>query len=253
MKESPQTDLNGRETMPSEKRFLINAPISRWQANFYTGLAIVLPAIISLAIVKWLFGTISNITDFLLFFLKWLPIEKQWVYVNGVSGEMLFQWKLVALALAVTLITLVGRYARHYLGKKAIQLVDIIMLKVPLLNKIYGAIKQMNQALTMSKGASFQQVVLVEFPSKGFYSLGFVTNETHQEVQARTAQRVISVFVPTTPNPTSGFIVMVPDADLIKLEMSVADGIKFIVSLGTVAPEYRARAVASLASQAADS
>ncbi len=222
-------------------------PINRWQANFYTGLAIVLPAVISLAIVKWLFGTISNLTDFLLFFLKWIPIEKRWIYVNGASGEMLLHWKLLALALAVTLITLIGRYARHYLGKKAIELVDFLMLKVPLLNKIYGAIKQVNQAFTLSKGSSFQQVVLIEFPSKGFYSLGFITNEDHQEVQARTAQTVVSVFVPTTPNPTSGYIVLVPETDMIKLEMSVADGLKFIVSLGSVAPEYRARAMAALA------
>lgn len=221
-------------------------PINRWQANFYTGLAIVLPAIVSLAIVKWLFGTVSNVTDFLLFFLKWIPIEKRWIYVNGVSGEMLLHWKLLALALAVTLITLVGRFARHYLGKKAIQLLDFAMLKVPLLNKIYGAIKQVNEAFTMSKGSSFQQVVLLEFPRPGIYSLGFITNEDHQEVQSRTAQTVVSVFVPTTPNPTSGFIVLVPDTDLIKLEMSVADGLKFIVSLGSVAPEYRARAVAGL-------
>ena len=225
------------------------SPINRWRANFYTGLAIVLPAIISLAIVKWLFGTISNVTDFLLFFLHWLPLDQRWIYVDGVSGPMLLHWKLVALALAVTLITLIGRYARHYLGKQAIRLLDLLMLRVPLLNKIYGAIKQVNEALTMSKGSSFKQVVLLEFPSKGMYSLGFITNEDHLEVQARTTRSIVSVFVPTTPNPTSGFIVLVPQADLIKLEMSVADGLKFIVSLGTVAPDYRAQAMASLASQ----
>jgi uncharacterized membrane protein len=228
-----------------------NKSMQRWRANFYTGLAIVLPAIISLAIVKWLFGTISNVTDILLFFLNWLPIDPRWIYVNSQSGEMLLHWKLVALALAVLLITLLGRFARHYLGRKTIQLVDVLMLKVPLLNKIYGAIKQVNEAFTMSKGSSFKQVVLLEFPRKGVYSVGFVTGDHHQEVQARTASPVVSVFVPTTPNPTSGFLVLLPEHEVIKLNMSVAEGIKFIVSLGAVAPEYRPQAISGLAPQPA--
>jgi uncharacterized membrane protein len=226
-------------------------PINHWQANFYTGLAIVLPAVISLAIVKWLFGTISNVTDFLLFFLKWLPLEKKWIYVNAMSGEMLLPWKLLALCLAVALIALIGRFARHYIGKKMIQLVDLLMLRVPLLNRIYGAIKQVNQAFTSNKKSSFQQVVMIEFPRQGIYSIGFITGDQHEEVQARTAAHVVSVFVPTTPNPTTGFLLLLPEAEVVKLDMSIADGIKFIVSLGSVSPEYRSQAVAELASQPA--
>lgn len=219
--------------------------INIWQANFYTGLAIILPVVISLAIVKWLFGTVANITDLLLFFLKWLPIEnhKHWIYVNGEDGQMLIHWSLLALCLAVALITLVGRLARHFLGKKLIQLMDYIMFKVPLLNKIYGTIKQVNEAFTSSKKSSFKQVVLVEFPKDGMHSVGFITNEDHQEVQQKITGKIISVFVPTTPNPTTGFLLLLPEEKITKLDMSVADGIKFIVSLGSVAPYYAGKAL----------
>jgi len=81
-------------------------------------------------------------------------------------------------------------------------------------------------------------VVLLEFPRKGLYSLGFITGEQNKEVQARTREHIVSVFVPTTPNPTSGFLVMVPEKELTKLDMPVADGIRFIISLGSVAPDY---------------
>lgn len=226
-------------------------PMRRWRADFYAGLVLLLPAVISLAIVKWLFGTVANVTDFLLFFLDWLPLNKKWIYVDGVSGRMFLPWSLLALVLAIALITLIGRYARHYLGQKAIELVDRAMLRVPLLNKIYGAIKQVNEAFSTSKKSSFKQVALIEFPGPGVYSLAFVTGDQQGEVASQLGERIVSLFVPTTPNPTSGFLVMVPASKVTVLEMSVADGIKFIVSLGTVAPEQRAHATAALAPQRA--
>ena len=212
--------------------------INSWQANFYTGLAIILPVVISLAILKWLFGTVANFTDLLLFWLKWIPIDPQLIYVNQQDGEMQLHWKLLALCLAVALIAMIGRLARHFLGKKLIQLMDYIMFKVPLLNKIYGTIKQVNEAFTSSKKSSFKQVVLVEFPKDGMRSVGFITNEDHEEVQQKISGKIVSVFVPTTPNPTTGFLLLLPEEKITKLDMSVADGIKFIVSLGSVAPVY---------------
>ena len=223
----------------------------RWRADFYAGLVLVLPAIISLAILKWLLGTVANVTDFLLFFLDWLPLDKKWIYVDGVSGRMFLPWSLLALVLAVMLISLIGRYARHYLGRKAIELMDQVMLRVPLLNKIYGAIKQVNEAFTTTKKSSFKQVALIEFPGPGLYSLAFVTGDQHGEMADPLGEPAVSLFVPTTPNPTSGFLVLVPASKVTKLEMSVADGIKFIVSLGTVAPEQRASATAALAAHPA--
>ncbi len=204
-----------------------------WRANFYAGLAIVLPAVISLAVVKWLFGTVSNVTDALLFFLP-----KDLTHQAAGTGSMHWYWSLAALALAVLLIGLIGRSARNYLGKKMIRLVDAFLLHVPLLNKIYGAIKHVNEAFTSTDKSSFKTVVLVEFPRPGLYSIGFITSEQHAEVQARMKEKGVCVFVPTTPNPTSGFLLLVPEEKVTKLEMSVADGIKYVMSLGSIAPDY---------------
>ena len=151
---------------------------------------------------------------------------------------MHWYWSLFALMLTIAIISLVGRYARHYAGKKVIEFIDWGLLQVPLVNKVYGTIKQVNEAFTSSSKSSFKQVVLLEFPRPGMYSMGFVTSEQNQEIQARTKERVLSVFVPTTPNPTTGYLVFVPENLLTKLDMSVPDGIKCVVSLGSISPLY---------------
>jgi len=205
----------------------------RWRANFFTGLAIVLPAVISIAVVIWLFGTVANITDTLLIFLP-----KKLTHRDQGAGPMHWYWSLWALVMAVMLIGLIGGLARHYFVKKLIELVDLGLLRVPLLNKIYSTIKQVNEAFSPSSKSSFKQVVLVEFPRAGQYSVGFLTGEDQREVQQKAKERVLSVFVPTTPNPTSGFLVLVPEKEITRLEMSVAEGIKFIISLGAIAPDF---------------
>jgi uncharacterized membrane protein len=210
--------------------------VAVWRANFLAGLAVVLPAVISIAIVAWLFSTASNITDTLLFFLP-----REWTHRNqGDGGGIHWYWSLVALLWAILLVSLIGRFTRYYVGQRLIGMVDELLLRVPLLNKIYGTIKQVNEAFSPHKKSSFRQVVLVEFPRVGQYSVGFMTGEQHQEVQAKIREKVVSVFVPTTPNPTSGFLILVPEQSLTKLDMSVAEGIKFIVSLGSVSPEFPA-------------
>jgi uncharacterized membrane protein len=211
----------------------MNNLFGRSRANFLTGLAVVLPAVISLAVVKWLFGTISSITDMLLIFLPRTLTHEQ----SG-HGLMYWYWSLAALVLAVFLIGLVGLLTRYYLGKELIRWVDDAWLRVPLLNKIYGAIKQVNEAFSSGSKTSFKTVALVEFPRPGIYSIGFITSEQQQEMQVKTKEKVVCVFIPTTPNPTSGFLVLVPEEQVTKLEMSVAEGIKYIISLGSIAPEY---------------
>lgn len=209
---------------------------ARWRGSFLTGLAVTLPALLTLAAVKWLFGTISSFTDTLLFFLPYL-LNPKLVYVNGQSAPLFWYWSLLALLLAVLLISAAGLLARYYIGKRIIRWVDNFMLNVPFLNKFYGAIKQVNEAFSGNKN-SFKTVVMVEFPREGMYSIGFLTSEQHDEVQQRTNQQVVAVFIPTTPNPTSGFLLLVPREKVTKLDMSVADGIKYIVSLGSISPEH---------------
>ena len=208
---------------------------ARWRRSFLTGLAVSLPALVTLAAVKWIFGTISSFTDTLLFFLpNFLAPER--IYQNGQSGQMLWYWSLLALVLAIFLISFAGVLARYYIGRRMIEWLDLAMMNMPLLNKFYAAIKQVNEAFSGNKN-SFKTVVLVEFPREGMFSVGFLTSDQRDEVQQKTMENVVSVFIPTTPNPTSGFLVLVPADKVTKLDMTVADGFKYIVSLGAIVPE----------------
>lgn len=194
-----------------------------------------LPALVTLAAMKWIFGTIASFTDTLLFFLPYFLPPKE-IFVNGRFGPMFWYWSLLALVLAVLLISGVGLLTRYYIGKRIIEWLDTAMMNIPLLNKFYGAIKQVNEAFSGNKN-SFKTVVLVEFPREGVYSVGFLTSDDNAEASNKTGEKLVSVFIPTTPNPTSGFLVLVPGGKITKLDMSVAEGLKYIVSLGAIAPE----------------
>jgi uncharacterized membrane protein len=117
---------------------------------------------------------------------------------------------------------------------------DAGMLRVPLLNKIYGTIKQVNEAFSTGSKTSFKTVVLVEFPREGSYSVGFITSGHNEALDQKAGRKLVNVFIPTTPNPTSGFLILVPADKVTKLDMSVAEGIKYIISLGSIAPETAA-------------
>jgi uncharacterized membrane protein len=203
---------------------------ARWRSSFLTGLAITLPAVVSIAAVVWLFSTVSNITDTLLFFLPHKITHER----DGL-GPVHWYWSAAAFALAVVLVTVIGVLARYYIGKKIIEWTDRLIMQVPLLNKFYGAIKQVNEAFSGSKN-SFKTVVMVEFPGPGNYSIGFITNEEQGQIQRQSGKKLVTVFIPTTPNPTSGFLILTPEEKISKLDLSVADGIKYIVSLGSISP-----------------
>ena len=206
---------------------------ARWRASFLTGLVIVLPGVITLAVVKWFFGTVSSLTDLLLFFLP-----RDLTHDNDGKGPMFWYWSLLALVLAVGLVTAVGLLARYYMGKRMIAMADSVMLRVPVLNKIYGTIKQVDEAFKSGKKSSFQTVVLVEYPREGIYSVGFITSDQDNPIHRATKETIVCVFIPTTPIPTGGFLILVPVDKVTKLDISVADGFKYIISLGALSQEY---------------
>ncbi len=205
---------------------------ARTRSSFLTGLAVVFPAVLSITALVWLFKNVANITDTLLF-----ALPRTLTHRNHGDGPMYWYWSLCAFLLALALICVVGVLARNYFGRKMIEWVDTALLHVPFLNKIYGATKQVNEALTSGNRNAFKTVVLIEFPHPGTYSVGFITGEAHSELRTRLKEKTVCVFVPTTPNPTSGFLMLVPEEKVIKLEMSVAEGIKYIISLGSITPE----------------
>lgn len=213
-----------------------NSLLRHWRGNFLTGLAVVLPVVISVGVIIWLFGTVANFTDLLLFFLP-----RALTHQDHGNGPMYWYWSAIAFLLAIVLVSIAGLSARHYLGKQLIAWMDGMLFRVPLLNKVYGAIKQVNEAFTVGNRSAFKTVVIVEFPRAGVYSLGFLTGDQHVEVQSKIQEKLVSVFIPTTPNPTSGWLILIPERDVTRLEMSVADAIKLIISLGAVVPEYPPR------------
>ncbi len=140
--------------------------------------------------------------------------------------------------LAVILVVVTGIIVANFLGKRIVIAWESLLAKIPLVRTLYAGIKQVMEAVLATDGKSFSKVLLIEYPRKGVWSLAFMTSDELGEVQDKTGSKVISVFIPTTPNPTSGFVLMVPEKDVIELEMSVEDGLKMIISMGVVVPPW---------------
>ena len=142
----------------------------------------------------------------------------------------------VEIILTIIFITVVGGLSLSFLGKKFLQLIDDLFKRIPILRTIYSAIGQMTESFRNQEGNK-KSVVLIEYPRKGTWAVGFSTKENHGEIKDKTGKELVNVFVPTTPNPTSGFLLMFPKEDLIYLDMSFEEASKFIVSAGTSNPK----------------
>ena len=138
--------------------------------------------------------------------------------------------------LAIIFITIIGSLSLSFIGKKILKIFNDILKRIPILRTIYSAIGQMTETLAPKKGSK-KSVVLVEYPRKGSWAVGFATRENDGEISKKTNTNLINVFVPTTPNPTSGFLLLVPKRDLIFLDISFEQASKFIVSAGTSDPK----------------
>ena len=138
------------------------------------------------------------------------------------------------IAISIILITLIGGLSLSFLGKKLLNLFNNVLKKIPILRTIYSAIGQMTE--TFTKPNEKKNVVLIEYPRKGTWAVGFATKENTGEISAKTNKKLINVFVPTTPNPTSGFLLMFPADEVIYLDLSFEEASKFIVSAGTSEP-----------------
>jgi len=141
--------------------------------------------------------------------------------------------------LAAILVLTTGMIVANFLGKRLVVAWEHFLARIPLVRSLYAAIKQIMEAVLSTDAQSFRKVLLIEYPRKGVWSLAFLTSDNLGEVQAKTRGEVISVFIPTTPNPTSGFIIMVPKDEVIELDMAVEDGLKMIISLGVAVPPWQ--------------
>jgi uncharacterized membrane protein len=147
-------------------------------------------------------------------------------------------WNFLATVMVLAFITALGYLSRYVLGKFILTTTERIIERLPFINTVYNSVKQIVQTFSTQQKAIFQKVVMLEYPRKGVWVLGFLTSKSRGETQARTARDLRNVFIPTTPNPTSGFLLMVPQDEIIELEMSVGEGMKLIISGGAVVPEY---------------
>ncbi|MDO9534487.1 MAG: DUF502 domain-containing protein [Bacillota bacterium] len=175
-----------------------------------------------------------GITVYLLYYLFLIMDNFLGVYIENILG-----YKIPGIGVAAVLIIIffTGFIITNIIGVRLLSLAETLLKKLPLASKIYFASKQIVQAFSMQGKQVFNKVALIEYPRKGLFVVGFVTGEFQGEVQDKTAERLINVFVPTTPNPTSGMLVLVPDSDIIHLNMTVEDGLKLIISAGVVVPE----------------
>lgn len=143
----------------------------------------------------------------------------------------------VGLLFLITILIIIGMFTTGYIGNLFVRLGEYIVSKMPFISSVYSLLKQVFETFFSSKKQSFNQVVLLEYPRKGLWVIGFVSAQTTGEVAENFDTKMLNVFVPTTPNPTSGFLIFVPQNDVIKLDMSVEDGLKFVISCGIVTPD----------------
>jgi len=183
---------------------------------FITGVVVLIPIGFTLYLTKFIIGISSKIIPQNLNPNNYLPY--------AIPGIEIF--------ISIVLITIVGGLSLSFLGKRVLKLIDDLFKRIPFLRTIYTAILQMTETFS-NKENDKKSVVLVEYPRKGVWAVGFATKENKGEMAKKTNQNLINVFVPTTPNPTSGFLLMFPVDDVIHLNMSFEEASKFIVSAGT--------------------
>jgi uncharacterized membrane protein len=159
---------------------------------------------------------------------------------EGIQPEHLLGFRIPGLGLVLTaiIVLVTGMVVTNLFGMQLFTIGERILQRIPLVRSIYAAVKQVTESM-FSSGKSFRKVVLVEYPRQGMWSLAFQTGSGAQEIRSKTGRDVTNVFIPTTPNPTSGFFLMLPQEDVIELNMSVDDGLKLLLSVGVVVPEHK--------------
>lgn len=190
---------------------------------FITGLLILVPLVITVWVLKLILTTMDQ--SLLLLPEDWQP--------NKLFG---FQITGMGAVLTVLVVFLTGVLARNFIGTRIVHLWERLLGRIPIVNSIYSSVKQVSDTLFSSSGNAFRKAVLIRYPHQNAWTIAFLTGAPGGDVKNHLAGDYISVYVPTTPNPTSGFFLMLPRADTIELDMSVDEALKYIVSMGVVAP-----------------
>ena len=195
------------------------------------GLLVWLP----LAVTIWLLTTVLGMVDGL---FGWLLSGTQAILPAGAHGfvEMLRHVPGLGLAVVLSALLLTGIFAANFVGQWWLRQGHRVLNKIPIVKSIYSSVKQVSDTLFSSSGNAFREAVLVQYPRTGSWTIAFVTGKPSGEVAGHLPGDYVSVYVPTTPNPTSGFFLMMPRADVHALKMSVDEALKYVISMGVVAP-----------------
>ena len=190
---------------------------------FITGLLVLVP----LAITLWVLNLIIGTMDQSLLFLpeNWRPKALMGFDIPGLGT-----------ILTLLIIFLTGLATHNFIGRQVVAVWEAVLTRIPVVNSIYSSVKQVSDTLFSSSGNAFRKALLVQYPRQGSWTIAFLTGVPGGDVKNHLAGDFVSVYVPTTPNPTSGFFLMMPRADTIELDMSVDEALKYIVSMGVVAP-----------------
>ncbi len=194
----------------------------RLRRYFLSGLAVFLPAALTIYLLNL---TISVADGFLGKLVEPYFYSKFGFYITGIS-----------IAVCILFITLLGFLARNFLGRKITSLFEFILLKLPFFKQVYPAFKEIVSFFVSRKRARFKQVVILEYPRKGIYSVGFLTNESNSKIKEKIMDDMVNVFIPSCPGPFTGYVIMVSKGELIFPDISVEEAVKFLVSGGVVNP-----------------
>jgi uncharacterized membrane protein len=200
--------------------------MSNIRRYFLSGLLFWLPIWATFLVIKFLVDILNNTISLLPH--RYQPDVLLGFHIPGIG---------VIITLAVILLT--GLLVANFIGKRLVNIWEALVGRIPLVRGVYTGVKQVLDTLFAPGGQSFRKVLLVEYPREGLWSIAFQTGDGTQEIEKSVGEgAMVSLFIPTTPNPTSGFLMMVPREKILELEMSVEDALKFVISLGVVQPNY---------------
>ena len=205
--------------------------VTGFRRYLVAGLLIWVPLAATVFIFSLLLGLMNRVLALLP--TRYQPQSWEW-WPDWIPGQIP---AIVGAFLAIVILLITGFLGANLLGRRLVHTYERILDRIPLVRSVYGAVKHFAEIVFAEDGTSFKKVLLIEYPRQGLYSMCFLTSENPREVQRRTSDDVVTVFLPTTPNPTSGFMLFVPRKDVIELDMPIDDALKMIISLGVVVPK----------------
>ena len=215
--------IKGLNDLTLRGRFWAHLKIQT-RRHFLTGLLVIVPLGLTFFVVSWIVGFMDSL-------LEILP--------HRFHPETYLPFPIPGLGVIFTLaiIQFVGLLSANLLGRKVVKTYEVVLDRIPVVRGIYIAVKQLLEQILSSDSDRFRRAVLVEYPRRGIYSIGFVTGTASEVIQKKVQEKMLNIFIPTTPNPTSGYYLLIPEEDTVPLEITVEQAFKLIVSAGMVGPE----------------